>query len=119
MATTQITVQDVVRTGLEATYSAAASGDGNVFDNSQKNTFVHIKNAGGSDCTITIHTPAVVDTDLAVADRTVVCTAGEERFIGPFSTPYEGNDADNSIDRAVKLTYDQVTSVTIAALRIP
>lgn len=119
MATTQITVQDIVRTGLEATYSAAASGDGNVFDNSQKNTFVHIVNGGGSDCTITIHTPQVVDSDLAVADRAVVCTAGEERFIGPFTGSYEGNDADNSIERAVKLTYDQVTSVTLAVLRVP
>jgi hypothetical protein len=50
---------------------------------------------------------------LAVADRAVAIPAGEERLIGPFpSAIYDDGNG------KVQLTYDAVTSMTIAALRL-
>ena len=119
MATTELTVQDIVRTGLEAVYVAAAAGDGNVFNNANKKTFLHIINGGGGSIDATFVTPQAVDTDLAVADRVVAVPAGEERLVGPFTSTYEAVDADNNIAVAVKVTFDIVTSLTVAALRVP
>lgn len=105
-----LTVQDVVRAGLEATYASAAAGGDEMPNNDGKKMFLHVVNGGGSDCVMTITTTAVVD-GLAVADRTVTVTAAEERFIGPFPIEYYST--------TVAIAYDQVTSVTIAALRLP
>ena len=118
MATTEITVQDIVRTGLEATYAAASSGDGDVFDNAQHNVFLHVINANASDTTVTIDMPLDID-GLNLPDLTVVVTASEERFIGPFPAIYDQYDADNDIGKAVVITYSITASVTVAALRMP
>jgi len=104
-----LTAQTVVRAGLEATYASCAAG-GDEFVNTG-DEFIHIKNAAVADQTVTIATPATVD-GLAVADRAVVITASEERFIGPFpSSTY--NDANSK----VQLTYDAVITMTIAVLK--
>jgi len=104
-----LTAQTIVRTGLEATYAACAAG-GDEFVNTG-DEFIHIKNAAVGDQTVTIETPATVD-GLAVADRDVVVTAAEERFIGPFSTSVY-----NDGDAKVQLTYDAVVTLTIAIIK--
>ncbi len=119
MATTALTVENVARTGLNATYSPAASGDGNVFNNEGGKIIIHMINGGVGASVISIDTPTIFDGDIAIPARTVSVPAGEDRFIGPFPTSYNQFDADNSIQQAVKLTWDVVTSVTIAVLRIP
>jgi hypothetical protein len=105
-----LTVQNIVRAGLEPSYDAAAAG-GDEFANTG-DEFIHVKNGDGSSHTVTIETPATVD-GLAVADRDVAIPAGEERMIGPFpgSTYNDG-------DGMVQLTYDGVTSVTLAVLKV-
>jgi len=103
-----IATQTISRTGLEAAYSAAAAG-GDDFVNTGKE-FIHIRNASVGDITVTIVTPATVD-GLAVADRAVVVTAAEERFIGPFQTTYYNNSSGK-----VALTYSGVTTLTLAVL---
>lgn len=119
MATVALTVQDITRSGLTATYTAATAGvDGNVFDNEGGRVFFHIKNGGGGAINATFITPQSAD-GLAVADRVVNVGAGVERFVGPFPSLYEAFDSDNSIDKAVQVTYDTVTSVTVAAIRLP
>ena len=111
MAATALTAaQSIVRAGLEATYDAC-NADGNYFANTG-NEFIHIVNAAVADQTITIATPATVD-GLAVADRSVVVTASEERFIGPFPTATY-NDGDGR----VQLTYDAVVTLTVALLKL-
>lgn len=103
-----LTAQQIVRAGLEATYAAAAAG-GDEFVNDGAR-FVHVKNDDASAKVVTLETQATVD-GLAVTDRTVSVPAGEDRFIGPFPTGTY-NDADNKL----QITYDDVTSVTIAVL---
>lgn len=112
MARTALTVQDVVRTGLEATY-AAANGDGNSFNNTGRE-ILHIKN-GATDCVVTVQTPRTVDGQ-AVTARTVTVTATEERFIGPFP-PAIFNQGGSNGD-VVFVDYDDVSNVTVAVIRV-
>jgi len=104
-----LTVQQIVRAGLEATYASCAGG-GDEFVNSG-DEFIHIKNGHSSPQTVTIETQATVD-GLAVADRDVEITNAEERMLGPFpASTY--NDANSK----VQLTYDGVTALTIAVIK--
>lgn len=105
-----LTIQDITRSGLEATYAAAASG-GDKFANNGR-VMIHIKNGDASDHTVTVDIPKTVDGQ-AVTDISVTVTASEERFIGPFP-PSIYNDSDGYVN----LTYDAVTSVTIGILRL-
>lgn len=106
-----LTTQHVSLTGLEATYAAAAGG-GDEFT-PDKNTFVHVKNGGGSDITATVVTPNNHSTGLAIADVAVTVTAAEDRFIGPF--PYQHFAGSNGL---ADITYSGTTSVTVAVLRV-
>ncbi|MBU0846543.1 hypothetical protein KKH23_05085 [Patescibacteria group bacterium] len=104
-----LTAQTISRSGLKAVYSVAASG-GDEFANTGSE-FIHVKNDDGSSHTVTIETVATVD-GLAVADRDLAVPAGEDRMIGPFPT-----GTYNDSDGKAQLTYDAVTSVTIAVLK--
>lgn len=103
-----LTAQTIVRAGLEATYAAAAGG-GDEFVNTGVEV-LHVKNASVGDITVTVVSQATVD-GLAVADRAVVVTAGEERFIGPFPT-----NVYNDANQKIQVTYSGVTTLTIAVL---
>ncbi len=104
-----LAAQTVSRVGLEATY-ATAGASGDEFDNNGVE-FVHIKNGTGGDITVTIETPATVD-GLAVAERTVVVTLAEDRFIGPFPRSVYNDSA-----AKVQLTYSAI-NLTIALLKL-
>lgn len=103
-----LTVQQIARSGLDPSYASAAGG-GDTVPNDEK-TFLHVKNGGGSSITVTIQTPGTVDS-LAITDRAVSVPNGEERMIGPFPASYYGS--------TLTLSYSDVTSVTIAAIRMP
>lgn len=104
-----LTVQQIVRAGLEAAYASCAGG-GDEFANSG-DEFIHIINGHSSPQTVTIVSQSTVD-GLAVADREVEITNAEERMIGPFpASTY--NDGDG----LVQLTYDGVTALTIAIIK--
>jgi hypothetical protein len=108
----ELTVQEISRDGLEATYAAAAVGLADEFNNDGK-TFFHVKN-GATDCVITIDIPNLSIDGQAVTDITITCTATEERMIGPFP-PGWYNDGDGHVNVA----YDDVSNVTVAAIRLP
>ncbi len=112
MARTAITEQQITSAGLEATY-VAANADGNKFNNTDRTLF-HVKNGGGGDVTLTFQTPGTVD-GLAIAERTVVCTAGEERFWRGQPSIYNQPTTDAGM---VYVDYSGVVSVTVAALVI-
>jgi hypothetical protein len=76
---------------------------------------LHVKNAGGGDCTITALTPSTANQGLTIEDPEIVVTAGEDRFIGPFD-PSLFNQADGS---GVWLDFDIDSSVTIAGVILP
>ena len=71
-----------------------------------------VKNADSAAHTVTLVTPQTVDGDLAVADRTVTVAAGKTEFI-PVTTTYR-----NPATGRATLTYDAVTSVTVAVIRV-
>ena len=106
----ELTVQSASQSGLNPTYAAAASG-GDTVDNDGK-TVLHVKNGDSSELTVTIASqvtspePGTTATDVAVA-----IPAGEERIIGPFQAS-GFNDASDELS----ISYDAVTSVTIAAI---
>lgn len=105
-----LVAQTMHRSGIEATYDAAAAG-GDDFVNTEKQ-FIHIKNGSGADITLSIITPGTIDTCL-ITNRTVVIPAGEQRIIGLFPAQYY-NDANGK----VSLTYSDVTSLFIAILTL-
>lgn len=105
-----LTARTVVRAGVDPAL-VACSGGGDEFVNTGAE-FILVTNGHTSDWVVTIATPATVD-GLAVADRTVTIPDGESRLIGPFPKATY-----NSGTNKVNLTYDGVTAMTIAVLKL-
>lgn len=110
MARTALSIQTVVDTGLEAAYTAA-NVDGHSLEGTG-DVFIHVVNGDAADKTVTIVTGGTFE-GKAVVDTTVVVTAGESRFIGPFK-PRLYNQPDTGL---VNVNFSAVTSVTVAAFR--
>ena len=112
----ELTVQNIVDTGLEATFASAAGG-GDHFTNDGK-TFLWVKN-GATDCNVTVTTQkSTVDVSgfgtLSLSNAAITVTATEERLIGPWPTN-RWNDSSSF----VQVTYDDVSNVTVAAIKLP
>jgi hypothetical protein len=107
-----LAVQNVTRAGLAPAYTPAAAG-GDTFTPS-KDTILHVKNGGAAARTITIVTPKEAFPGAAVADTIVNVPAGGERLIGPFPYQHYAKPSDG----LANVTYDAVTSVTVAALQV-
>lgn len=105
-----LTTQTIVPTGLLPTYAAAAGGGDKVTPGND--TFIHVKNGGGSSITVTVDNvvPSNYGTD---ADLVVVVANGSERMIGPLPTPR----FQSLTDGLVNVTYTGVTTVTVAAIK--
>lgn len=109
-----LTVQDLVDTGLNAVYEAAAAGGDEV--RAIDGVFLHVKNGDASSHTVTITSQlsgAQVGAGLSAQDAVTTIPAGEDRFIGPIPRSAYG-DSNNRI----QVSYDAVTSVTVAALKV-
>ena len=104
-----VAAQPVPTGGLGATYSAASAEDKFV---PGEGVILHVKNGGGSPCTVTLVTPGTVDS-LAVADRTVSVPAAGERFIAA-PGDYYANRSDGGL---ATVQFSPTTSVTFAVLR--
>jgi len=105
---TTITKQAISRSGLVATYEAAASTM--EYAVSGENAIIHIKNANAATLTLTITTSKTID-GLAVADRTVTILTTEEHFIGPFNKTDYADSGD-----LIQIAFDITSSVTVAVL---
>lgn len=113
-----LTIQDVIEAGLNATYDAAASG-GDAVQNLQGEVILHVKNANVAARTVTIVAQGISKSvpdygDMTKGNVVVNVPASEERFIGPFP-----KRAFNDANAKVQITYSAVTDLTIAALRVP
>ena len=110
-----IAVQDIAETGLNPTFVAAASG-GDSYANGDR-TFLAVKNgAVAVNVTIVVQRTSF-DLDkfgkVTFASLVVNVPATEERWIKAPLAPYtDGNGK-------VQVTYDDVTNVTVAAVRMP
>ena len=110
MARETLTVQEISRSGLNMSFTAAVA-DGHKFENTGRE-FIRVKNASGSSVNVTIQTPGTVD-GLAVADRVVAVPAAGERDIGSFTpSDYNQDDGDVYVD------YSATSSVSAAAVQL-
>ena len=108
-----ITPQLIDLTGLEDFTLAAASGGGDTFVNpTDGTTLLVVDNGGGGAVVVTIDSLKASDfgTD---EDIVVSVAAGARTFIGPFDRARF-----NDVAQTVGVTYDGVTSVTVAALKV-
>jgi hypothetical protein len=107
-----LSTQQVTRQGLAPAYTAVAASD--TFTPGP-NTFLHVKNVGGSPDTVTLVTPGSVITDVPIGDPTVSVPATTgDRMIGPipggiFADPTTG---------LVTVSHSFTTSVTVAVLNL-
>jgi len=108
----ELSVQEITRSGLAPTYSAAASG-GDSFPHGAM-TFFHVKNGDTSSHDVTFASQInSAGQGLEPADLVVTIPDGGEKMIGPFS-----DRAFEDADGNVQVSYDATTSVTVAALTI-
>lgn len=96
--------------GAAVSYTAAASGGDTCLTGA--GVLLLVKNGDSGAHTVTLATPGTVN-GLAIADRAVSVAAGAEVGI-----PVTGDYRDPSTGLA-SITYDGVTSVTVAVVRIP
>lgn len=113
-----LTVQTVVEAGIIPTYAAAAGG-GDAIPGNDGQIMLHVKNGGGGSITVTIaaQTTAGVTPGLGPVSKAnaggSVANASEKMF-GPFPVV-----AFNDGNGKVQVTYSGVTSVTVAAIKLP
>jgi hypothetical protein len=105
-----LTVQKIVKAGLNPTYGAAAA-TGDQFPNNGQ-TFVHVKNGGTAAITVTVDSVRPCDQGFD-HDYVISVPAGGERMIGAFE-----QSRFNNADQRVSISYSGVTSVTIAVLSL-
>ena len=108
-------VQDIAETGLNPTFVAAAAG-GDDFINGER-TFLAVKNGLVAVVVTIVVQRTSFDIDkfgkVTFAALVVNVPANEERWIKAPIAPYtDGNGK-------VQVTYDDVTNVTVAAVRMP
>lgn|SRR5574337_380684 len=101
-----LTVQDVTPAGIALTEVAAAAG-GDTYANTGLE-MLYVNNAGASPCNITVAAPKLCNQGFN-HPLIVTVAAGAKHYCGPFEPSRYGN--------TVSLTYDQVTSVTVAVFR--
>ena len=106
-----LAVQAVSLSGLNPSFVAAAAG-GDAFLNAGRE-FLHVKNGGGSEVTVTVDSQVPCNQGYD-HNAVVAVPAGQERLIGPF--PKARFDYAN---QKVQVAYSDVTSVTVAAVRLP
>jgi hypothetical protein len=106
-----LATQQIAQTGLAPTYAAAAGG-GDKFTPGD-NVFLHVKNTNGATRTVTVDSKVLsnfgTDVNLAVV---IPATTGD-MMIGPLTAQrFMGSDGFGDI------SYDAVTGVTIAVVRL-
>lgn len=90
---------------------AAAAGGGDAFANDGK-VALYVDNGGANSINVTFATEVTVD-GLTLPDRVVAVANGVAKLIGPFPTTTY-NDANG----LVQVTYSEVTSVTVAPIKV-
>lgn len=110
MARTSITPQRITSAGVELSMTAA-NVDGHSIPMGSGLVLL-VRNGDAADKTVTIPTPQSVD-GLAVTDRTVTVTAGEDRYIALGTHPVYAQDGGSAW-----VDFSAVTSVTVALLQV-
>ena len=106
-----LTTQNVSRTGITPTYAAVSASDTFTPD---AQTYVHIKNAGGSPDSVVFTVAQGDPPGLTIADVTVSVTNGQERMIGPFPPQFFADPTTG----VTTMTNSFTTSVTIGVFKL-
>lgn len=111
MTVTTLTVQEIVRTGIVPTFSAATATDGDKWLNTG-DQHLEVVNADSNPTTVAIATPATIEGQ-AIADTSVTVAAGTRKKIGPFP-PALFNDSSGYVTAICT----NVTSVTVGVFKV-
>lgn len=108
-------IQTIVLAGLDDPSFGAAAAGGDNFPNDAKGsqTFIYLKNGDGTTTDVTFDDTGSTGPDEATAfdpDVVVTVPAGGESLVGPFDATRFGF--------SVGMTYEKVTSLTVAAFTI-
>jgi FlaG/FlaF family flagellin (archaellin) len=106
-----LTTQNIARTGITPTYAAVAASDTFTPD---AQTFIHVKNAGGSADSCVIQVLAGDPPGLTISDVTVSVTNAQERMIGPFPANFFADPTTG----AATVTHSFTTSVTVGVFKL-
>ena len=106
-----LSTQTISRTGLNPTYAAVAASDTFTPD---ANTFIHVKNGGGSVDTCVVQVLAGDPPGLTIADVSVAVTNAQERMIGPFPAQFFADPTTG----AATVTHSFTTSVTVGVFKL-
>jgi hypothetical protein len=106
-----LTVQNITRTGVTPTYAAVAASDTFTPD---ANTFIHVKNAGGSPDTCALVVAAGDPPGLTIADVSVSVTNAQERMIGPLPANFFADPTTG----LCTVTHSFTTSVTAGVFKL-
>jgi len=106
-----LTTQSISRTGVTPSYTAVAASDTFTPD---AQTFIHVKNGGGSSDTCVVQVLAGDPPGLTISDNSVSVTNGQERMIGPFPANFF---ADPTTGLAT-VTHGFTTSVTVGVFKL-
>lgn len=105
-----LTAQQVDIDGLTPSYEAADTEGDSFLNNGD--VFLHVKNGDASTHTVTLTVQKSIDYG-TLTDPSVDVAAGAEAMIGPFDREWF-----NDSNKKVSVTYDDVTSVTVAVLKL-
>lgn len=103
-----LSVQEITLAGVDPTLAAAAAG-GDTFANDGR-TYFDINNGSGGSINATFDATELCNQGFD-HDEVVAVPAGARRRIGPFPTGRFGT--------TVSVSYSDVTTVTVAAVRLP
>lgn len=118
MARTKLTPQNIVRTGLAPSLSAADAVNHHSWDNTGEHMFLVVRNGAGSPITVTVDNPKAVD-GLNVPDLTISVTNAQDRWIGPFPNDvYAQADSGNSLTTAILFSVSSGTSITVGVFKL-
>lgn len=106
-----LSYQRIALSGVGPTFAAASAGGDTV--QGHPHGFIYVKNGSAGAVTVTIPTPGKTRFDVDEPDITVSVPASGERVIGPLDPALT-----DPTDKAVKITYSAVASVTVAALAV-
>ena len=107
-----LTVQDIVLAGLETAF-AAASSTGDEFANTDERVVFHVKNDDADALVVTVASSGDCNQGFT-HDVVASIPTGLERVFGPFD-----KERFNDSTGMIQVTYDDETSVTVAAIRLP
>lgn len=103
--------------GLTPAYTAAAGGGDNFVPD--QDTFIVVKNGGGSPMTVTIARPGTETGGLATPDVGPISVPNaSEKWLGPFPAEWFADNAGTPAGNAF-MTYSAVTTVTVGVIKVP